>query len=86
MVEGRLNLIIGLTIALFLAIGLGVWAIIALLVKNFHFREHIAENEETITILRAALQRPSIASMTPEQLKDLANLLRAENGPKTWQN
>jgi hypothetical protein len=84
----RLDLIvlIGLVIALFLSIGLGAWAVLALLVKNFQFRERLAESEETITILRAAIQRPAIASMTPEQVKDLAELLRQQNGNKPWQN
>ena len=79
-------ILVGLVIALFLSLGLGAWAIIALLVKNFQFRERIAENEETINILRAGLQRPSIASFTTDQIKDLATLIRAENGPKNWQN
>ena len=79
-------LIAELTIALFLSLGLGAWAIIALLVKNFQFRERIAENEETINILRTGLQRPSIASFTTDQIKDLATLIRAENGNTPWKN
>lgn len=79
-------LLAGLVIALFLSIGLGVWAIIALAISNFRLRETLAEDQETISILRAGLQRPTIASFSSEQIKDLATLLRAENGPKNWQN
>lgn len=79
-------LLFGLVIALFLSIGLGVWAIIALLISNFKLREILAEDQETINILRAGLQRPTIASFSSDQIKDLATLLRAENGPKNWQN
>ena len=79
-------LIAELTIALFLSLGLGAWAIIALLISNFRLRKTLAEDQETISILRAGLQRPSIASFTTDQIKDLATLIRAENGPKNWQN
>lgn len=85
--EGRLNVIIVLlTIALFLAIGLGIWAIVVLVAKNFKLNDELSESAETIAILRAALQRPAIAGMTAEQVKNLADLLRAENGIKPWQN
>lgn len=75
-----------LAVALLIAIGLGVWFTFALALKNFYLRKELAESEETIAILRAALQRPAIAGMTAEQVKDLAALLRAENGIKPWQN